>query len=503
MSEKIYALLLRLFPVRFRKVYAEEALQLFRDRSRDEKGFFPGLRLWFDLLADLAVSIPREYRHAEPSLVGASALHPMDGIPEFQLLETESPRPGTLFSGTILSLATFAAVSILIVHGGSSRPAPFWNSQAGHPNSARSTTSRTSSRQRSGNDQEKIMTPDGPTRDISSIETGDVQAGSVQSKHASAPDKAGLDQSSLVHAERPKPIDAAERKRVIDAAASNLKQYYFDRDVAQKAAEALKAHEASGDENAATDGEALAALLTGQMREVSHDTHLVMEYSRATLREHRSEPTAGELARYRTTLKDNNCFFEKVETLPHNIGYLKLNSFPDISECHATATASMAALNHADAIIFDLRDNTGGSPSMVSLIASYLFDHPEYMFNPRETPSQNSWTRSPVPGNRLADKPVYVLTSGSTWSGAEQFSYDLKMLKRATLVGETTRGGAHAGVFHRIDDHFGMGIPEAKIVNPFGNADWEGTGVEPDVKVKAGDALATAERLAANKLTRK
>jgi len=140
---------------------------------------------------------------------------------------------------------------------------------------------------------------------------------------------------------------------------------------------------------------------------------------------------------------------------------------------------------------------------MVSLIASYLFDHPEYMFNPRETPSQNSWTRSPVPGNRLADKPVYVLTSGSTWSGAEQFSYDLKMLKRATLVGETTRGGAHAGVFHRIDDHFGMGIPEAKIVNPFGNADWEGTGVEPDVKVKAGDALATAERLAANKLTRK
>ena len=96
--------------------------------------------------------------------------------------------------------------------------------------------------------------------------------------------------------------------------------------------------------------------------------------------------------------------------------------------------------------------------STVSLIASYLFDHPEY---------------------------------------------DLKMLKRVTLVGETARGSAHAGVFHRIDDHFGMGIPEVRAVNPFSKTDWEGTGVEPDVKVKAPEALETAEKLAENKLQRK
>ena len=122
------------------------------------------------------------------------------------------------------------------------------------------------------------------------------------------------------------------------------------------------------------------------------------------------------------------------------------------------------------------------------------------MYSPRESPTERSWTSSPVPGNRLADKPVYVLTSGTTWSGAEQFSYDLKMLRRATLVGEKTRGGAHAGVFYRIDDHFGMGIPEVKVVNPFSKTDWEGVGVEPDVKVKAVDALETAERLAESKL---
>jgi C-terminal processing protease CtpA/Prc len=156
----------------------------------------------------------------------------------------------------------------------------------------------------------------------------------------------------------------------------------------------------------------------------------------------------------------------------------------------------MAALNNANAIIFDLRDNRGGAPGATQLFAAYLFDHPEYWYNPREAPNEDSWTRSPVPGNKLADKPVYVLTSSKTWSGAEQFCYNLKMLKRATLVGETTAGGAHAGVFHRIDDHFGVAIPQVKSINPFGNADWEGVGVEPDVKVKAANALETAVKLA-------
>ena len=140
---------------------------------------------------------------------------------------------------------------------------------------------------------------------------------------------------------------------------------------------------------------------------------------------------------------------------------------------------------------------------MVSQIAAYLFDHPEYMYDARESPRQRSWTLSPVAGNRLADKPVYVLTSASTVSAAEQFSYDLKMLKGVTLVGETTRGSAHAGVFHRIDDHFGLGIPETKAINPFSTTDWEGVGVEPDIKVNAAQALETAKKLAESKPQKK
>lgn len=76
-------------------------------------------------------------------------------------------------------------------------------------------------------------------------------------------------------------------------------------------------------------------------------------------------------------------------------------------------------------------------------------------------------------------------------------------MKRATLVGETTGGGAHLVNGHRIDDHFGIGVPFATAVNPITKTDWEGTGVQPDVKVKAADALETAEKLAASRLEKR
>lgn len=261
-------------------------------------------------------------------------------------------------------------------------------------------------------------------------------------------------------------------------------------------ADALLAHKNSGDYNAITSGDSFAALLTKQIRDVSHDMHLEVVYSQAPLPEQPSPPTPEDLARYNQAMLRQNCMFEKVTILPHNIGYLKLNFFPDTSVCGSIATAAMASLNHTDAIIFDLRDNGGGFQDMVMLIAGYLFDHPEYMYSPRATPTQESWTLSPVPGNNLADKPVYVLTSARTISGAEDFCYNLKMLRRATLIGETTAGQAHAGVWHRIDDHFGMAITEVKAINPYSKTDWEGTGVQPDIKVNAADALVTAEKLA-------
>lgn len=297
-------------------------------------------------------------------------------------------------------------------------------------------------------------------------------------------------------------LDAAERQRVIDAACADLKQYYVDRNAALRVADALLANRKKGVYDTVTNGAALAELLTTQIREVSHDMHLDVLYSPTPLPRAAQGPSPAEQERYRRAMELQNCTFEKVEVLPHNIGYLKFNSFPDPSVCRQTVKAAMATLNHVDAIIYDLRDNRGGEPAMVMFMAAYLFDHPEYMYNPRENTSRKSWTQ-PVPGNKLTDKPAYVLTSRRTFSGAEQFCFNLKMLKRATLVGETTGGGAHAGVFHRIDDHFGIGILEVQAINPFSNADWEGRGVEPDVKTTAERVLGITQKLAESRLPKK
>jgi len=456
MSEKIYALLLRLYPSHFHDAYGEEALQLFRDRARDEKGFFPTIRLWLDLLADLAISAPREYGYVQPALLGASAQRRLAGVPAFHVLQSESPRPVAMLFGSVLSLVVVGTFWISLGHATSHAGMGFMASGRG---------------------------------------------GSGFSRHQ-APQPAPRDAATALNRADGEilKLDRAERQRVVDGVIANLKNHYVDPDVARETADALLAHEKNGDNNSVTNRAALAGLLTRQIRDASHDMHLDVVYSQSPLPEQPPEPTPESLARYRKAMDQQHCMFEPVQILPHNIGYLKLNSFPDTSVCQTTAAAAMASLNHADAIIFDLRENGGGFSNMVSLISAYLFDHPEYIYDPRESPARQSWTRSPVPGNRLADKPVYVLTSASTVSAAEQFCYNLKMLKRVTLVGETTRGSAHAGVFHRIDTHFGTGITEARAINPYSETDWEGTGVEPDVNVKAGDALETAVKLAASKL---
>jgi C-terminal processing protease CtpA/Prc len=140
---------------------------------------------------------------------------------------------------------------------------------------------------------------------------------------------------------------------------------------------------------------------------------------------------------------------------------------------------------------------------MVAFVLSYLFDEPTHLndlYDRHEDKTTQYWTTSYVPGTRLAKIPVFVLTSHRTFSGAEEFTYDLKNLKRATIVGEVTGGGAHPVGGHRIDDHFEIGVPFARAINPISKTDWEGTGVQPDVAAPAGEALEKAQKLAEARL---
>jgi C-terminal processing protease CtpA/Prc len=124
------------------------------------------------------------------------------------------------------------------------------------------------------------------------------------------------------------------------------------------------------------------------------------------------------------------------------------------------------------------------------------------LYNRKEDKTTEFWTRD-VPGPRLTKQPVFVLTSKRTFSGAEEFTYNLKNLKRATIIGETTGGGAHPVSGHRIDDHFMIGVPDARAINPITKTNWEGTGVEPDIKVPAGEALEVAKKMAAEQIRKR
>ena len=228
-------------------------------------------------------------------------------------------------------------------------------------------------------------------------------------------------------------LDAAERHRVIEGVAENLTRYYVDPDIARTMAQTLKDREGHGDYDTVTDAEIFAQRLTQKMADVSHDKYLALAFTATDAEESPSVPNQDAVDQYRRHLERNNCTFEKIEILPHNIGYLKLNSFPDTSVCRQVATAAMAKLNQSDAIIFDLRDNPGGYANMVALLAAYLFDHSVHLndfYNRATNSTEESWTLPPVPGNQLANKPAYILTSSTTFSAAEAFSYDLRMLKR-------------------------------------------------------------------------
>ena len=298
-------------------------------------------------------------------------------------------------------------------------------------------------------------------------------------------------------------LDAAERQRVIDGASASLEENYVYPETAQKMVDALRERQKKGEFDSITDGDAFAEKLTNDLQEVSHDKHLHVNYSPVKIPPEDKGPTEEEKAEQRKQMMRSNCGFDKVEILPGNIGYLKFGFFGNPEDCGSTVVAAMGFLAHVDAIIFDMRENGGGDPKGVQFISSYLFDKPTHLndlYNRKENETTQYWTLPYVPGTRLPDTPAYVLTSKMTFSGAEEFTYNLKNLKRATIIGETTGGGAHPVSGHRIDDHFGIGVPFARAINPISKTNWEGTGVTPDVDAKAADALDVAEKMAKEKL---
>ena len=295
------------------------------------------------------------------------------------------------------------------------------------------------------------------------------------------------------------PIDAKTQTLIVDSACAALNEYYVFPEVAKNMEKLLRKNLKSGKYKDITNVPEFTERLTSDLQSVSRDKHLRVRPAPPRSASNPSNVSPEEEQKQRLErFRKANYGFKKIEILPGNIGYLDFRNFAETSfgEASATAIAAMNFLAHVDAIIFDMRQNGGGSPSMIQLISSYLFEEPVHLnsFYIRKTDeTKQFWTQGHVHGRKLTDIPVYVLTSGFTFSGAEEFTYNLKNLKRGTIIGETTGGGAHPVQGHVFENlPVLITVPFGRAVNPITKTNWEGTGVEPDIKVPADQALIVA-----------
>lgn len=300
-------------------------------------------------------------------------------------------------------------------------------------------------------------------------------------------------------------IDAATRAQVIAGVLKRLNDAYIFPEVAKKMEAAVRERVQKKEYDQMTSGSAFARKLTEDLQAVSRDKHLRVRYSHEAIPEgqQRGEPTAEERENYRRFSQRINHGFERIERLPGNIGYIDLRGFFDPELGKETVAAAMSFVSNTDALIFDLRQNGGGDPAMVALISSYLFGSEPVHLNDLHWREGNRveefWTKPQGLSPRYEGKDIYVLTSERTFSGAEEFTYNLKNLKRATIIGETTGGGANPGGGFRVHAHFGMFVPTGYARSPITKTNWEGTGVKPDVDVPKELALKTAHLLALKK----
>jgi C-terminal processing protease CtpA/Prc len=283
-------------------------------------------------------------------------------------------------------------------------------------------------------------------------------------------------------------------QRAVESLAAVVEREYFDQVVAVRTAEAVRAALAEGRYSDSATLEALAAALTRDLQRAASDLHLAV-----TVLPERA-PTAPATADDRSErARRENFGVQRVEILDGNIGYLNLTAFYRPSEAGETISAAMRFLRGADAVIVDLRDNGGGSPDTVALLASYFFETPGLpLFDilPRSGPPARYATMEPGVAERNASRPAYVLTSARTFSAGEGFAFLLQERGRAEVVGERTAGAANPGRAHPIEARLEVTIPNGRVRSAAGGGNWEGRGVEPDVAVPAGEAPGLARERA-------
>lgn len=299
------------------------------------------------------------------------------------------------------------------------------------------------------------------------------------------------------------PLGTSERSEIVRAAADAVEQNFYDSDRGAEIAAGLRNQLDSGEFDDSGTAADLANALTQALH--PHDNHFAVRMAPPRPQGTPDGQPGGGEAAWLASLARDNYGFREVSILPGNIGYIDMRSFAPAQVGGDTALAALNFVENTDAVIFDMRQNTGGAPSMVQFIISHFLDPREetvintFVSSAREYPSELvalAW----LPGESRPDVPLYVLTSARTGSAGEAFPYHLQAMERATIVGETTYGAGNPGGFHPLPGGLEIFVSDGSARNPITGTNWEGTGVTPDVDVPADEALDAALLLAYDRI---
>jgi hypothetical protein len=297
-------------------------------------------------------------------------------------------------------------------------------------------------------------------------------------------------------------VTPAVTRLLIDSLRQSLNRNYIFPDSAMKMIRYVEAEFKKGAYTAITDPRKLAEQLNKDLQKGHRDGHFHIIYNPRFARE--LSDTTGWAARQRfgdsmalERSREDNFTFHEIKILPGNIGYLVFNGFSGfVNEARPIITGAFRFLSNTKALIIDLRENSGGSPRMVSQIESYFFPgktHLNDIVHRIEGTTEEFWTDPAKAEGIYLKMPIYILTSRGTYSAAEDFTYGMQSIKRAIIVGEKTGGGAHPGRPFPIGQGFVASIPHSRSLNPYTHTDWEGTGVRPDIPIAANKALEAAQ----------
>lgn len=285
---------------------------------------------------------------------------------------------------------------------------------------------------------------------------------------------------------------AMSTAELLDAALAKISDGYIFEDKAAEVVELVRGRLAAGAYDG-LDGPQLCAAVTEHFQDVTRDKHLRLKWKDEPQSLDPEDEAEGD-RRFEAAALEANYGVQRAERLDGDIGLVDIRLFPPLRNGAPVISAAMTLVARTKALILDLRRSGGGWPPAVAYWCSFLFPdtepvHLNDIYERKSGRTHQFWTFAYVPGPRYLDRKVYVLTSSETFSGAEEFAYNLQALGRATLIGERTRGGAHPTEWHQLTEHIAVTVPLARSINPVTGTNWEGVGVVPDIEVPAAQAF--------------